>query len=274
MPSGASLALGATALGAITGGQANKKELSINAGTAGALENQAGGISGDMLTQLQSLLGQGPGEDAVKQGVQGQQDFISQLQQALSSGGMPTQQDVTQSGQFAQQVFAPQQLAMQQQFQDQGTNAARQAAQLGRNVSDPILQAKLAQEQTRQSSMLNSQMGSFAAQQAQQLPFQRLNLGSQLMQAKSSLANQAFANRQALLQLGQAVQGQQQNFRVNTASRTETSGGGASGALAGGMAGLGMGISPEFGKFASNFGDFFGGTTTKTPPSIMPSAGE
>jgi hypothetical protein len=224
-----------------------------------------------MLKQLQSLLGAGPGEDAVKQGAQGQQDFISQLQQALSSGGMPTQQDVDQSGQFAKQVFAPQQLAMQQQFSDQGTQAARQAAMLGRNVSDPILQAKLAKEQTRQSAMLNSQMGSFSAQNAQQLPFQRLNLGAQLAQAKSSLANQAFANRQALLQMGQAVQGQQQNFRLGTATRTQESGGGISEAIAGGMAGLGMGISPQFGEFTKNFSNMFGsGSSAPTTVSGQP----
>lgn len=248
------------AAGALAGAQEKQSTLSVNAGQAGALENLAGSIGQTQLQQLSDLVGKGPGEAAVQQGMAGQQDFIKLLQQTLAQGGQPTQADMTQANTLAGQLFQPQQVAMQQQFQDQRQQAARQAAMLGRNISDPILQAKLAQEQSRQSAQLNAQMGSFATQQAMQQPMQRLNLGAQLAQAQASLANQAFANRQMLLQMGSAVRGQEQQFRMGTASKSSTEAGGLGGALAGGLAGLGTAIKPEFGTWAGGVGDWFSNT--------------
>jgi hypothetical protein len=156
---------------------------------------------------------------------------------------MPGQQDMATANQFATQMFAPQQMALQQSFVDQGIQNNQLAARLGRPGNDPILAAKLADSQTRQMGMLNAQQGQWAQQYAMDLPMQRLGFQQQMAQVQGGLASQALANRQALLSVGQNIQGAERNFRMGTATHfgNSSSGGGLKGAITGGIAGASSG---------------------------------
>lgn len=206
---------------------------------------------------LQSLLQAGPGQAEVAAGLGAQQDFASRIQQVLNQGGL----DVTGGQQFAQQIFAPQQVAMQQAFEQQGIEANRLAARLGRPGNDPILRNKLAQEQTRQQALLQSQQGAFAAQQAIELPRMQLGYAEALAGVRGGLASQAFQNRQAMMTLGQQLTASERQYRMGTATTTnsqqQSSGGGLGGAIAGGLAGAG--VAPQFSQLGSMFGSWFGG---------------
>lgn len=206
---------------------------------------------------LQSLLQAGPGQAEVAAGLGAQQDFASRIQQVLNQGGV----DIAGGQQFAQQIFAPQQVAMQQAFQDQEIQANRLAARLGRPGTDPILRNKLAQEQTRQQAALQAQQGAFAAQQAREIPRMQLGYAEALAGVRSGLASQAFQNRQALMQMGQQLTASERQYRMGTATTTnqqqQSSGGGLGGAIAGGLAGIGA--APQFAQLGSMFGSWFGG---------------
>ncbi len=150
-----------------------------------------------------------------------QNDLASLLQQYQNGGNMPTAQDTSRSQAFAQSQFDPQRVAMQQAFADQTTQANRQAALSGRGVNDPILRAKLAQQQTQQSAILNSQQGAFATQYAMQQPKERLgfaegraNVLTQNMQQRMGLETNIFAQ-------GMAAQGADfaQRFQTQRAER-------------------------------------------------------
>jgi len=211
---------------------------SLNRGRS-ALEAEGDKSTMDFFQSLKSLLQAGPGEADVTAGTQGMRDYASRLQQLLSQGGV----DVAAGQQFAQNIFAPQQLGLQQSFQDQQVQANRMAARLGRTGNDPILRNKLAQEQTRQQAMLNSQQGAFAAEQAYALPQQQINYAQALANTRMGLASQAFQNRQNLMQLGQSLTQQERQYRLQAASQTGqtqfggTVGGGWAGALTGAMGG-------------------------------------
>jgi hypothetical protein len=133
------------------------------------------------------------------QSFQANSDLASLLQQYQQGGYMPTAQDNQTARTFAQSQFDPQRVAMNQAFQDQLVQANRSAALTGRSQNDPILRAKLAQEQTRQQAQLESQQGAFATQYAMQQPQQRLqfaegraNVLSQNLQQRMGLANNIF----------------------------------------------------------------------------------
>lgn len=195
------------------------------------------------LPQLQQLVGAGPGQQVVRDSNTSNQQLASLLQQFSQGGYMPTAQDTAQSQQYAQQAFQPQQLAIQQQFEEEKQRASQLAAQLGRPVNDPIIQAKLSQERMRSQERLGASQSAFASEFAMSQPQQRLGYTAQLANFQSGLASQAMANRQALIGLGSNLQGQDMNFRMGTAGQTQTSGGGTAGAIMGGLAGLGAGLS-------------------------------
>jgi hypothetical protein len=180
------------------------------------------------------------------------------LQQFSQGGYMPSQQDNAQAQAFAQSQFAPQQVAQDQQFTQEKQRANQLAAQLGRPVNDPIIQARLSQERMQSQERLGAQQGAFASQFAMQQPQQRLGYTGQLAELQSGLASQAMQNRQALIGLGSQLQGQDQQFRLGAANRssTTTGGGGMAGAISGGLAGFGSGMS-----LAGMFGG--GGNTTQ-----------
>lgn len=201
---------------------------------------------------LKQFLGQGPGLEAQTQANTDQNSFLQMMRGIASSGGMPTDEDRRQSNIFADDLFKPQMEALNQSFTQQNEGAARLAAQLNRPINDPIIQAKLRQEQMRQSSMLSADRSAFVAQESRNSPFRRLELQGQLADASSGLASQAMANRMQLLNLGNSLQSQERNWRLQTAEKYGTqeahSGGGVTGAWGSMMGGIGsaVGIAGSF----------------------------
>lgn len=249
------LALGGAALGGLAGamGGGGSQTSTVNAGRATGLERQGVATTRENLAQLRDLVSEGPGQGDVRAGLGAQRDLASLFSQLQQSGGLPGQQDIAQAGGFAQSIFDPQRVAMQQQMEDQRQMMSRQAALLGRDSSDPILQARLASQQGDRAALLNAQQGAFQSQLALQLPGQRAAFATQRANILGGLATQAMQNRQALASLGQSITGQERNFRLNTASRTTTEnvspGQRFSNAISGafGGAGMGMGLSSMMG---------------------------
>jgi len=148
-------------------------------------------------------------------------------------------------------------VAMQQAFQQQNLRANQLAAQLGRPANDPIIQARLAQEQMQGAERLGAAQSAYASEYAQQLPQQRLGYTAQLTDVRNSLASQAMANRQALLGLGQSLQAGERNWRLNTGTQwsqgQSESGGGLKGALGtiAGLASTAASVYSGFGGFGA-----------------------
>jgi hypothetical protein len=271
-------------LGAIAGGQRNTSGgfnesnssitlQGINDLNKGRSATEAAADSGslDQYNQLLALVNAGPGASAISGAANATNDYTSMLQNLLSSGGAPSAAQLGTAQSYASQVFAPQQLALQQQFQDQSTQAQRMAARLGRPGNDPILTNKLAQEQTRQQTMLNSQQGAYGAQYADSLLGRQLDLGQSLMNVRNGLATQALNNRTALLGLGQQLVNSERNYRVQTAGRSsftngeQYSGGGTAGAISGGLAGVGAGMGA--GAAMPSWSSMFGSSTPSAAPA-------
>lgn len=191
----------------------------IKLGAMSELEKLAGGQVSGNFQELMKMLNSGPGQAEVDAGNAGQKDFVSMLKGINANGGMPTDEDRRQANIFADDMFKPQQEALNQSFTQQNEQAARLSAQLNRPVNDPIIQAKLRQEQMRQSSMLSADRTAFTANESRNSPFRRLELQGQLADAQSGLASQAMANRMQLLNLGNSLQTQERNWRLQTADR-------------------------------------------------------
>ena len=249
----AGIAAGGALLGGLAGGQRQNttQETQRIVAPESQLGKLAAGLSEEQLKELQKLIGAGPGQQDVAAGVASQRSLADMLGQYAQGGYQPNAADLEQARSFTQSMFAPQQEQMRQAFQDQQMYGNRQAARMGRAGNDPVLMNKLAQEQTRQQSMLGAQQQQYFSQYAQQIPQQRLGYTQQLAQVQSGLASQAMANRQALLSAGQQALAQDQNFRVGTASSitSQQSGGGLGGMLTGalGGAGMGLGVASLFG---------------------------
>jgi len=119
------------------------------------------------------------------------------------------------------------------------------AARMGRPGNDPIFANKLMQEQTRQQTMLNSQIGSYARQLPEMTANNVMSIGGALSNLRQGLASQALQNRQILLQMGNQLATAERNFRVGTATKSQSgdsdtsqySGGGFKGAMMGAMQG-------------------------------------
>ena len=97
------------------------------------------------------------------------------------------------------------------------------SAQLGRPVNDPIIQAKLAQQQSQQQSVLGAQQTAFGSQFALNLPQQRLGFQAQGASVLQDLANRAQTNRQVALSLGSSIQNLERNFRLDAGLKTSNS---------------------------------------------------
>jgi len=234
-------------LGGIAGGQADVTSTSsfLQVMPPTALEQQATGISESQLGDLEGLVSAGPGQEDVRAGLEARRSLASRLQGLTETGGLPGQADISAARGFTTDIFAPERVAQQQAFAGQEQRTAQLAARLGRSVSDPILQARLAQEQTQQQERLGARETAFSAQQARQLPLQRLQFQGALADVRSGLATQAFQNRQNLFALGQQALTSERNFRLATGTQfgTQTSGGGLGGAIGGALAGAGTGLS-------------------------------
>jgi hypothetical protein len=262
---GTALALGGGALlGGIAGALGDNKNVTqdqsshqsqdsgIRLGAASNLENYAGSQIRSNYDMLNNYMGAGPGLQDVQAGYQSQQDLASLLKQMQESGGLPGQEDIAAGNGLANNLFNARRLSLSNSFQEQMSSANQQAALMGRSMNDPILRAKLAQEQTRQSGMLAAEQNDLATQLAMNLPGQRLGFAQQRAGLLGGLASQAMANRQALLSLGQNLQANERAFRVETGERygntantsytSQNQSGGTGGAISGGIAGAFAGV--------------------------------
>lgn len=257
-----------------TSGSTNKSGLTLD--EASQLEKNAGDDISSQYGALKQMYSSGPGQEAVDSANRGQNDFIRMLQQVNANGGMPTAEDTQRANTYADQLFAPQQEAMNQQYQKSQQDAAKLAAKLNRPINDPVIQARLQQEQMRQSAMLSADRTAYVAQEARNSPFQRLQLQGQLADAQGSLASQAMSNRMQLLNLGNSLQSQERNWRLQTAERygltssdqQQQQEGGFAGGFNGAIAGAGAGAS-----IMGSFGGLMGGGGSKAAPQAMQSGG-
>ncbi len=256
----AGIAGGMSLLGAIAGKQGSQTDQSYRTEVAPEteLEKQSNKLLSSGLTDMQGLVNAGPGMQDVTSGLDSQRSLADMLSRYSQGGFLPDQQMINQQHGFAQQLFAPQQEGLNQNFTDASMYANRNAARMGRGGNDPILMNKLLQEKTRQQSMLNAQIGQQGMQMALQQPMQQLGFAQQLAQVRSGLATQAMQNRQALMSMGSQLKGQDQNFRAGTASRemSTTGGGGMGGMISGALAGAGtgLGVGALFGGFGKSSG--------------------
>lgn len=235
---GAALPIGGGILGGIIGGggsqQNQTQRFGVNAPLS-ALGQQSQTGTGNAYQAYQNLVNSQSGSL-----MGAPEQYANMLQQYAKNGGVPNEQQVGYANQYAQNIFAPQQAQLNNVFNQAQVNTNRSAAQLGRSINDPILQAKLAQYQGQQQNVLSGQQTALASQFAQQLPNQQLGY-AQL------LNNQAFQNQQNVMGLGQGILKGEQGYSLGMADRTGTqngqSGGGLGGALSGILSGAGGGLN-------------------------------
>lgn len=261
------MALAGAAMGALSGSQGSSSTQNQSSTSTVSLRNskdldkgrsalEAAANTGTLnqYNALTNMINQGPGQADVNAANMYDRDLAFQMNQFMREG--PNQNQIDQANQTTNRLFAGQEAAMKFNFQDQEVQNNRLAARLGRSGNDPMLRAKLAQEQTRQQYMLGADKTTFTGQQLQQLPGQMMQMGSYISNIKNGLASQAFANRQNLLQLGNSLTQAERDYRINTATRTtdstmsQSTPGGLSGAIGGALAGAGMG---------AGIGSMFGG---------------
>ena len=221
------------------------------------LEKSARGIQEQNLTQFNEFVQAGPGQEDITAALGAQRGLADTLKQFSEGGFLPTEQDFQTAQQFTQSAFAPQQEQMNQQFAQQQTEARRLSAQLGRPVNDPVIQAKLAQQQSQQQSILGAQQTAFGSQFALNLPQQRLGFQAQGASVLQDLANRAQTNRQVALSLGSSIQNLERNFRLdaglkNSNSTTKTT----SSANAFDVIGGALGVASAIGTGGASLGLF------------------
>lgn len=246
MAVGTTAALGIMGGGALLGGIAggmDKEQTTTRRLDPWTMDQLRGGIT-TINRQQRSLENIFAGKESPWQTYESDSDimnFRKVVNQYLKSGG-PSEQDISGAQRFTQDIFAPQQVAMRQAFEQQAQQNNRLATRLGRSADDPILAAKLAQEQTRQLQQLESQKTAFSAQNAEDRMGRQLSL-SEL------LRNQALQNRQMIAGFGQthASIGASVAGASGTASQVQVGNFGT--ALAGALGGAGAGAS-----IASGFG--------------------
>jgi len=185
----------------------------------------------------------------------------------------PSPERIAAANAFSREIFAGSTEALNQSLEDQRRRAASTAARQGRSSSDPILAAKLAQEQIRQTQGLEAQRRSFAAEESINAPARQVAAAGN---ALSFLTNQALTNRQALFNMGNTFAEEQRNFRLASATRTnigtqnttntQFGPGGFAGALGGFMGGL----SRDVGLFNQMSGS---GSPQNTNGTYSPSGG-
>lgn len=239
------------------GGEKSSKKSWLGLDPMGALESSAYSGQGADYSQLRQMVDQ-QGNGNPERATGTQNDLFSMLRQYSQTGGLPQAQDISTGNDYAKQLFQSRQTGLDQAFKQQGVDASRLAASMGRDVNDPILQAKLRTGYMQQQDQLNSDQGSYGAQLALSLPGQRLGYLSQANDLASGLAAQAFQNRATLLGMGSGILNQERNFRINTAtqygegeSSKKLSGSDIMGNILGGIGG-GMSIG-------NSLGGLFGG---------------
>lgn len=189
-------------------GAASRPDPFFKLGAEGEMEKQGRQSAEQGLAGYRSAM-----QNEVAQGSGAQLDLANMLKRYSETGAVPSMEDITRSQTYAKSQFAPQETAMRQAFESQLTQANRAAAVSGRGVNDPILRAKLAQEQTRQQATLQAQQGAFASQFAQQQPFQRLGFASDRANTLVQRGQTALSGFQNMALVGSQVQNQGYNQR-------------------------------------------------------------
>lgn len=231
------LAIGA-GVGALAGalGGAIKKGPDLQ---TSALQNQAQGASSSALTAYQNLAAAGPGQTDVTAALNASRGYATTLGN-FAQNGLQNQQ---QGNLLADQQFAGRRTALEQNFQDQMGSANRQAAISGRGASDPILRARLAVEQTRQSNQLQADQSSAAGQLGRQFSMDQISLGGQQVNTLQGLSQQAYGNQQNLFNMGQLALTSERENAFKVAGYEAGRGGGVMGAITGALGGASAGIS-------------------------------
>ncbi len=236
----------------------------IEANPAETRQGEPGLIQQNMET-LQGLISAGPGQQDVESSLDARRELASLLGMTAENGGLPTSEDISQTGTLAADLFQGQREAQRQAFEEQNQQGAQLAAQLGRGVGDPVVQQRLRQQQLQQSAQLDANQGSLAAQLAMQQPDRRIGYATQQSDVLQGLANQALQARTGLIGVGQQLQQGERNFRIAQGKTTQTStsksGGGLGGAVSGALGGAGAGlqIAGAFNKLSSGSGAGGGG---------------
>lgn len=206
-------------------------------------EKKARGIAFDSVTSL---------NDRIKQ--LESSPVLANLEKLLSELGQdPSAERISAANKFADSVFSPQQEALNQSFEQQAQDFSARAAQMGRSSSDPIMAARLAQEQIRQQRQLSAERGSFAAQEAINAPSRQFQ---NQLSGISGLAQNAIQNRQAVFSLGSEFANTQMNFRLATAKRFGNTTGWSDQVSGGGFKGLMTGLAGG-GAAGAKIGGFF-----------------
>jgi hypothetical protein len=239
------LAIGA---GALIGGLAGSKSAPDR--QISDLERYAGEQSLNSLRAYSNLTGYGANSKDVAAGAQAQRDFGDLLKNYQSAG----MYDFGAGRQLAEQQYAPQRQLMQQAFQDQLAEANKQAALMGRNTNDPILRARLAQDQARQSMALNAQQAAASMGFAREAVTDRLGLAGQRAESLFNFGNTALTNQSQLFGMSNTAL---QSERANSYQQQQLDahkGGGWMGALTGALQGAsaGMGIAQGLSAMQAN----------------------
>jgi hypothetical protein len=112
------------------------------------------------------------GKDANSPGMQqpgfGYSGGIGMTGQAPIYGGMPMQGHTMQALQVADAYFSPKRLELAYELEQMDTDMRRLAVNLGRQIDDPILQAKLYKEAMKQTRTLDNDQSVFALQMVEQ----------------------------------------------------------------------------------------------------------
>ena len=242
------LAIGGGALlGAVGGGIKKGPDLSI--------DPRSSQYANDALMRFQQYAAAGPGQQDVTAATEAGRSFASTLQGFANNGLFNMQQGRA----LAEQQFAGQRTALGQTFQDQLAQANRQAAISGRGGNDPILKARLAVEQSRQSAQLNADQQAAAVGLGRQSSLDTIGLLGQRYGALQGLSQQAFGNQQNLFGMASQQRGQDLQQALGSAQYEASRGGGLQGALTGGISGLSAGITAAGGLQALFGGGAAGG---------------
>lgn len=222
-------------------------------------ELNAGQVVDRQFSDLQGLVGAGPGMQDVTASLGASRDLADMLKGGID----PTGEDISASNGLAQALMAQQRVSATQGFDEAMRQGNSQAALMGRNPNDPVLRAKLLQNQMNQSAQLDAQQFGLSSQLAMARPGQRISQAANRASVLGGLASQAMANRQAIASMGDSIFQNERNFRLNTATRTNTtntsSGGGVGGAISGALGGMGAGMSFASGMGALGLGGGGGG---------------
>ena len=229
----AAAAIGGAVLGGIGG--ALKKGSSFELSQLG---QQAQGYVGQSLGAYNNLVQAGPGAQDVTAATNAARGYANTLGN-FASGGL---YNMSAGNNLAQQQFAGQRTALEQTFQDQLAQANQQAALSGRGQNDPILKARLAQEQSRQSAQLNANQSSAAVDLGRQYSTDQIGLLGQQVSTLQNLGQQAFTNQGNLFNMSNSTLQSERNFGMQNAQYEQSRGGGFAGALNGILAGAGAGL--------------------------------